>query len=268
MGVRIQRFWRRQLSKRRLGNGFSNGQASKKRKFAPVHIAASRIQRNWRLRQWRRKFVDYSQNECGWVGSLEWLQHHNLLYGTELADAEDVKWWLQQRATAPLDSEVDPWGSERLLEHLNRMWYGGRAAEIIQQQQQQEQLLQEQQQLLQQQQQTRERHRTREQRSEDIFTAFGSAPQDHNSKAFAAVTQETTSGQSSSKPLAPSRRGQCAPGGVASSLRAFPTTECPTTRQISVGSKEPPLCHRGKTIGQLTAERPRHRLELIPWLHV
>lgn len=37
---------------------------------------------------------------------------------------EDVHTWLQERSAAPLDREVDPWGSERLLEHLNRMWYG------------------------------------------------------------------------------------------------------------------------------------------------
>merc|ERR1719215_1840007 len=104
----------------------------------------------------------------GWVGSLDWLQHHNLLYGTELADSEDVRWWLQQRATAPLDREVDPWGSERLREHLNRMWYGVRAVEqqpVEQQPQQYE---------------GSSRKSGREQQPEDIFAAMAS-PQEATS---------------------------------------------------------------------------------------
>lgn len=241
--LRIQRFWRRRLAKRgtKQESGSSNGRVSKKRRFAPVHLAATRIQRMWKLQQWRRKFVDYSQRECGWVGSLEWLQHHNLLYGTELADAEDVKWWLQQRATAPLDREVDPWGSERLLEHLNRMWYGGRAAEVVQQQQQQqqqEQLLQQQQQqqqLLQQQQSRRseretlrERQWSRDQRSEDIFMAFAVSPQDGQ------VVDSQAWG--SSKVIMSSGRAQSgATSGVVSSLRAVSSAERGTVRQVSLG---------------------------------
>jgi len=58
------------------------------------------------------------------LGSLAWLQEQNLLYGTELADKEDVRWWSEQRAAAPLDREVDPWGALKLREHLDKMWYG------------------------------------------------------------------------------------------------------------------------------------------------
>jgi len=94
------------------------------KRFVPIHHAACRIQRAWKVSRWRRRFIDFSEREVGWVGSLEWLQQQNLLYGTELADAEDVRWWMQQRATAPLDREVDPWGCTKLRDHLNRMWYG------------------------------------------------------------------------------------------------------------------------------------------------
>jgi len=238
--VRIQRFWRRQLAKRRKENSDGSLNTSKRARVVPVHFAAARIQRKWRLYQWRRKFVDYSQRECGWVGSLEWLQHHNLLYGTELADSEDVKWWLQQRATAPLDREVDPWGSERLLEHLHRMWYGGRA-EVSQGRQQQEQLQKEQllqqQQLLQKQSRRasldsetqRERHRTREQRSEDIFMAF-------------AVSQDVgdqfvdNQARSSSRVVMSSGRTRnSVTTGAVSSLRAVPSAERGTIRQNSRG---------------------------------
>ncbi|CAK0867346.1 unnamed protein product, partial [Prorocentrum cordatum] len=48
------------------------------------HHAACRIQRAWRISRWRRRFVLFSERELGWVGSLTWLQEHNLLYGTEL----------------------------------------------------------------------------------------------------------------------------------------------------------------------------------------
>lgn len=96
----------------------------------PVHFAAARIQRAWKLSRWRRRFVDFSENELGWVGSLDWLQHQNLLYGTELADPEDVRWWMQQRHGAPLDREVDPWGHSKLRDHLNKMWYGRTTEEL------------------------------------------------------------------------------------------------------------------------------------------
>merc|ERR1719296_474307 len=110
------------------------------------------IQRAWKVHRWRRCFVDYSARELRWVGSLDWLQQHNLLYGTELADQEDATYWNKQRAGAPLDREVDPWGSERLMEHLSRMWYGVRTPEIQQQREQQKQQQREQQQQQQQQQ--------------------------------------------------------------------------------------------------------------------
>lgn len=208
--LHIQRSWRRHVKKTRR----RSRREPKRRKFLAVHLAATRIQRAWKLHLWRRKFVDYSQRENGWVGSLEWLQKHNLLYGTELADAEDVKWWLQQRATAPLDREVDPWGSERLLEHLNRMWYGGRAVEIMQQQQKQRQ--REQQEL--------------EQRTEDIFSAFAAFPQESSSQAH-----ETGTWTNAKSVL----RAPAAAAGVASSLRALPSAErSPGGRQVSVASQK------------------------------
>jgi len=66
----------------------------------------------------------------GWVGTLDWLQRHNLLYGTELADPEDLTWWRQQRANAPMDRVVDPWGCSKLKDHLNMMWYGNSTQEL------------------------------------------------------------------------------------------------------------------------------------------
>jgi len=53
-----------------------------------------------------------------------------MLYGTELADPEDVRWWQKQRTGAPLDREVDPWGSSKLRDHLNKMWYGYSTEEL------------------------------------------------------------------------------------------------------------------------------------------
>lgn len=89
-----------------------------------IHYAAARIQRVWRLSRWRRLFISFSAHKVGWVGSIEWLRNRNMLYGTELAEPEDVDWWLEQRALAPLDREVDPWGCTKLRDHLNKMWYG------------------------------------------------------------------------------------------------------------------------------------------------
>jgi len=89
-----------------------------------MHHAAARIQRAWRLSRWRRLFVSFSVHKVGWVGSIEWLRNRNMLYGTELAEPEDVDWWVEQRALAPLDREVDPWGCTKLRDHLNKMWYG------------------------------------------------------------------------------------------------------------------------------------------------
>lgn len=103
-----------------------------------LHWAAGRIQRAWRIHRWRKTFVNFSEQECNWVGSLEWLQKQNMLYGTELADEDDVRWWCQHRSTAPLDREVDPWGSDRLLEHLHRMWYGWTPEQAAEQQRSQQ----------------------------------------------------------------------------------------------------------------------------------
>lgn len=88
------------------------------------HYKAARIQRAWRISRWRRLFVQYSRVTVQWLGSLSWLQQHNKLYGTELADAKDVMQWEQHRAHALLDYEVDPWGSHMLRTHLSQMWLG------------------------------------------------------------------------------------------------------------------------------------------------
>ncbi|OLP97778.1 hypothetical protein AK812_SmicGene19870 [Symbiodinium microadriaticum] len=87
-----------------------------------VHHAACRIQRAWRISHWRRSFVDFSRHQVGWLGSLSWLRRHHFLYGNELADSEDVRWWLKQRQDAALDYQVDPWGFHRLQEHLSHTW--------------------------------------------------------------------------------------------------------------------------------------------------
>eukprot|EP00747_Dinoflagellata_sp_TGD_P179639 gnl/TRDRNA2_/TRDRNA2_30746_c0_seq1.p1 gnl/TRDRNA2_/TRDRNA2_30746_c0~~gnl/TRDRNA2_/TRDRNA2_30746_c0_seq1.p1 ORF type:complete len:877 (+),score=73.06 gnl/TRDRNA2_/TRDRNA2_30746_c0_seq1:95-2725(+) len=148
--LQIQRFWRKRARQRKLsahhalmqrqalrrsGRALTaaSGHVAQKRRdpskpFVAVNHAACRIQRAWKVSRWRRRFLDFSERETGWVGTLDWLQQHNLLYGTELADAEDVRWWSQQRHGAPLDREVDPWGCARLRDHLNKMWYG-RSAE-------------------------------------------------------------------------------------------------------------------------------------------
>ncbi|CAJ1409313.1 unnamed protein product [Effrenium voratum] len=91
-------------------------------RLACTHHAACRIQRAWRISQWRRSFVDFSRHQIGWLGSLSWLRRHHFLYGNELADSEDVRWWLKQRQEAPLDRQVDPWGFYMLQEHLSRSW--------------------------------------------------------------------------------------------------------------------------------------------------
>ena len=41
----------------------------------------------------------------------EFMVRHHCLYGNELADSEDVRWWLKQRQGAPLDHQA---GIERL----------------------------------------------------------------------------------------------------------------------------------------------------------
>lgn len=122
---RLQHWWRskrkakegsRRLSKKIGENGSTV--------LRPRHFAAARIQRWFRIYRWRRRFVEVSVQQIGWLGSLAWLQEEKRLYGTELADSEDVRWWSEQRAAAPLDREVDPWGALKLREHLDKMWYG------------------------------------------------------------------------------------------------------------------------------------------------
>jgi hypothetical protein len=107
-----------------LGRNIRRSEGQDGRPFVARHHAACRIQRAWKVSRWRRKFIGFSEHEIGWVGTLDWLQQHNLLYGTELADPEDVRWWMLQRQGAPLDREVDPWGCTKLRDHLNKMWYG------------------------------------------------------------------------------------------------------------------------------------------------
>jgi len=114
---RLQHWWRSRRRAKKEG-------PSQRTRLRPRHFAAARIQRWFRLYRWRRRFVDISVRQIGWLGSLAWLQGQNLLYGTELADKEDVRWWSEQRAAAPLDREVDPWGALKLREHLDKMWYG------------------------------------------------------------------------------------------------------------------------------------------------
>lgn len=161
--TKVQRFWRRETGRRRRRTDAlpssaaaprqSRGAASRSsgrdsyresswgrrssrllgrdgRPFVAIHHAACRIQRAWRVSRWRRRFLDFAEREIGWVGTLDWLQHHNLLYGTELADPEDVRWWMTQRQGAPLDREVDPWGCTKLRDHLNKMWYGRSVEEV------------------------------------------------------------------------------------------------------------------------------------------
>jgi len=136
--TRIQSYWRRQrLAGRSAAKDAPPQEAAldadaqtlnmMQSQSAPkpaLNHAARRIQRAWKLSRWRRVFVAYCRRDLGWVGSLDWLQRHNMLYGTELAEQEDLDWWSQQQAGAPLDYEVDPWGCKKLRDHLNRMWYG------------------------------------------------------------------------------------------------------------------------------------------------
>lgn len=223
--IYIQRFWRRKLARRQRRQSrpsqsprSTETRLPRRKRFAPVYCAALRIQRAWKLHSWRRKFIDYSVQENRWLGSLEWLQKHNLLYGTELADVEDVQWWMQQRTTAPLDREVDPWGSEKLLDHLNRMWYGGQSAEELQQQQQEERRRRRAERREREALEARQRDWSREQRSEDIFSAFA-----------AVGTYSQTTQPVQSRP--PSNFG------VATTLQAFPTADRSSTgRQVSTAS--------------------------------
>jgi len=95
----------------------------RQKQFIPYNCMAYKIQRAYRLWMWRSRFTSYGE-KLGWVGTLDWLQKHNFLYGTELAEPCDVSTWEMARKSAPLDSEVDPWGSAKLKDHLHRMWFG------------------------------------------------------------------------------------------------------------------------------------------------
>ena len=53
--------------------------------------AATKIQRAWKIYLWRISFYRFGRETLKWVGSLDWLQRHNRLYGTELAEREDVE---------------------------------------------------------------------------------------------------------------------------------------------------------------------------------
>jgi len=88
-----------------------------KKELKPVHHAARRIARAWRLSKWRRSFIRFSEME-GYVGSLAWLEPRNIVYGGELADDEDTRHWMLQRAGADNDKEVDPRGHHALMAHL------------------------------------------------------------------------------------------------------------------------------------------------------
>eukprot|EP00435_Cladocopium_sp_Y103_P009263 s4570_g2.t1 len=122
--ARIQRAWRRRRRSRA-----KDPEDPCAAKLLPKHFAAQRIQRAWKISRWRRVFTADCKRDLGWLGSLDWLQRHNMLYGTELAETEDLEWWYHQQAGAPLDYEVDPWGCRKLREHLNRMWFGAASPE-------------------------------------------------------------------------------------------------------------------------------------------
>ena len=86
-------------------NAMQSTDAKQSKPFVASHYRAYRIQRAWRLHKWRTNFKKYGENR-GWVGTLDWLQKHKLLYGTELAEPEDVSNWEKARRDAPLDSVV------------------------------------------------------------------------------------------------------------------------------------------------------------------
>ncbi|CAD7975277.1 unnamed protein product [Amoebophrya sp. A25] len=88
------------------------------------HWAAVRIQRCWALYIWQRNFGLFGRRVMDYVGSLDWLQRHDKLYGTEMAEACDEQRWDSEYQTCPADEQTDPWGNKHLKEHLHRMWYG------------------------------------------------------------------------------------------------------------------------------------------------
>eukprot|EP00931_Biecheleriopsis_adriatica_P053845 TRINITY_DN31610_c0_g1_i1.p1 TRINITY_DN31610_c0_g1~~TRINITY_DN31610_c0_g1_i1.p1 ORF type:complete len:752 (-),score=128.49 TRINITY_DN31610_c0_g1_i1:62-2317(-) len=171
---RLQRWWREAAKK-------SNAGKQRQLSRPPLHHSAARIQRCWRIYWWRRRFVDVSVKQVGWLGSLAWLQEQNLLYGTELADAEDARWWMEQRAGAPLDHEVDPWGAVKLRDHLDRMWYGRTSEEMAQEERQQRLLLQQEQLLLKQRQQQAKQQLLPRQEQKDSIQRHSQSMQDSGS---------------------------------------------------------------------------------------
>jgi len=308
--VRIQRFWRQRALKKRITRRPSRPsrgstaprQASgpriltqPKRRTGPVNIAAGTIQRAWKVYRWRRSFVDFSEKQVRWVGSLEWLQRHNLLYGTELADEEDAFVWKSNRNIAPLDREVDPWGSERLLEHLTRMWYGTSRAELVEQQMQQQlqqQQLQQRQaekQILSERHQQRAKHnfersqewQGREQRCDDIFAAFGSTAQDppvmaaavpHWGSTDATRQSEVPHGATATVPNISGGHSHSKLAGVpgssgSSQLRVVPSSDRAVAhRQVSVAS----MTSMGKAVslhhgtGPQRGPQPARGWEAVP----
>eukprot|EP00913_Durusdinium_trenchii_P004922 g4569.t1 len=50
--------------------------------------------------------------------------------GREARVAHVREWWSEQRAAAPLDREVDPWGALKLREHLDKMCYIQRITQL------------------------------------------------------------------------------------------------------------------------------------------
>eukprot|EP00913_Durusdinium_trenchii_P001705 g1577.t1 len=87
--ARIQRAWKKRKSSRPEVRPEEALPPPVKR-LAPQHWAASRIQRAWKISRWRRVFIVDCKRDLGWLGSLDWLQRHNMLYGTELAETEET----------------------------------------------------------------------------------------------------------------------------------------------------------------------------------
>lgn len=113
----LQRHWRRHQRLMDLKAGRHKSVKGMEKLSGAIHHAATRIQRVWRLVSWRRAFVAFSA-QVGWVGSMEWLQQHKKVFGTELAEKEDEEDWFLEKASAPPDIEIDPWGNRELKRHL------------------------------------------------------------------------------------------------------------------------------------------------------
>lgn len=257
----IQRFWRMRSAVSRTqrhstsaaqrgarGGVHSATAGFERRQFVAVHHAAARIQRAWKINRWRRKFVDFSEREVGWVGSLTWLQRHNRLYGTELADQKDIDRWAEHRAVAPLDREVDPWGSTKLRAHLNRMWYGASYEEPQQQEVQAQQH---------QQQQQRVAAAEAEPRYEEVHVVYERGQHVYTEAAphaqGRAVLQHSASGNSRSMAgvTASMRSPQCTERSTACLRQQPRAVPAPTTASVS------PRCEvLGRAKGQVLGSPP------------